>query len=164
MRQPDYIPDETIPTSFNPAAGSKWASTGLFSTVAGEAERTRQAQAAEAERTRQAQLAEAEKTRRMQAEQARRAQQLQLATAQKTQRMGNVNTMMGMLSQAPDLYGQQVSVKTPDPVNIRGAYDWSSIFGSPAQEKMFVTPYAGGGAVRSDVDTVNDELINLLRG
>jgi hypothetical protein len=164
MRQPDYIPDETIPTSFNPATGSKWAPTGLFASQAAEADRVIAAQAAEAERIRQAQAAEAERIRQAQATQAQNAQRLQLATAKRGERMGNLNTMMGMMSQAPDLYGQQVSVATPDPVNIRGAYDWSSIFGSPAQEKMFVTPYAKGGAVRNDMDDVNDELLKLLGG
>jgi hypothetical protein len=139
------------------AAGSKWAPTGLFAQQAEEAERTRQAQAAEAARIRQAQ-----------------AQQ-----AQRTQRMGNINSMMGMLTQAPDIGGQQVTVKAPDPAKIGYIYDWSSIFANPAQEKMFVTPFsqpqpaqqrpmgfgfAQGGAVRGELDDVNDELLKMLKG
>ena len=111
------------------------------------------AAAADAERTRQAQAAEAERTR-----------QANAAAALKTQRMGNLNTLMGMLGQAPDLAGQQVTVKAPDPAKIGYIYDWSSIFANPSQEKMFATPYAQGGAVRSEVDDVNDELLKLLRG
>ena len=143
--------------SWAPAAGTVWGPTGLFAEQAAEAERTRQAQAAEAERTRQ--------------------QQRQLA--QRTQRMGNVNTMMGMLSQAPDIGGQQVTVKAPDPAKIGYIYDWNSIFANPAQEKMFVTPFsqpqpaqqrpmgfgfAQGGAVRGELDDVNDELLKMLKG
>jgi hypothetical protein len=130
-QEPGYTPDTDTPFAFNPATGSKWAPTGVFSTIADEAERTRQAQA---------------------------------AAALKTQRMGNVNTMMGMLMQSPDLGGQQVSVKTPDPAKIGYIYDWSSIFANPSQEKMFASPYAKGGAVRSDLDDVNDELLKMLRG
>lgn len=144
-QQPGYVPDTDTPFAFDPAAGSKWASTGVFRTVAEEAEATRQAQAAEAERTRQAQA----------------------AAALKTQRMGNLNSMMGMLMQAPDVGGQQVTVKAPDPAKIGYIYDWSSIFANPSQEKMFASPYGGfakGGAVRSEVDDVNDELLKLLRG
>ena len=149
--------------SWPPTAGTVWGPTGLFAQQAEEAERTRQAQAAEAERTRQAQ-----------------AQQ-----AQRTQRMGNINSMMGMLMQAPDVGGQQVTVKAPDPAKIGYIYDWSSIFANPAQEKMFVTPFsqpqptqpmmpmqqrpmgfgfAQGGAVRGELDDVNDELLKMLKG
>jgi hypothetical protein len=142
---------------WSPAAGTVWGPTGLFAAQAEEAERTRQAQAAEAERTRQAQ-----------------AQQ-----ALRTQRMGNINTMMGMLMQAPDIAGQQVTVKAPDPAKIGYIYDFNSIFANPAQERMFVTPFsqpqptqqrpmgfgfAQGGAVRSELDDVNDELLKMLKG
>jgi hypothetical protein len=152
-----YQPDTDTPFAFTPAAGSKWAPTGLFATQAEEAERTRRAQAEEAERTRRAQ-AEA---------------------AQRTQRMGNVNTMLSMLMQAPDIAGQQVTVKAPDPAKIGYIYDFNSIFANPAQERMFVTPFsqsqpaqqrpmgfgfAQGGAVRSELDDVNDELLKMLKG
>jgi hypothetical protein len=144
-QQPGYVPDTDTPFAFDPATGSKWAPTGVFRTVAEEAEATRQAQAAEAERTRQAQA----------------------AAALKTQRMGNINALTGMLMQSPDAGGQQVTVKAPDPAKIGYIYDWSSIFANPSQEKMFASPYGGfakGGAVRSEVDDVNDELLKLLRG
>ena len=111
------------------------------------------AAAADAERTRRAQAAEAERTR-----------QANAAAALKTQRMGNINSMMGMLGQAPDAGGQQVTVKAPDPTKIGYIYDFNSIFANPAQEKMFVSPYAQGGVVRNDIDDVNDELLKLLKG
>jgi predicted DNA binding CopG/RHH family protein len=127
------------------AAGSKWAPTGVFKTVADEAERTRQANAAAALRT----------------------QQANAAAALRTQRMGNINTMMGMLGQAPDVGGQQVTAKTPDPAKIGYIYDFNSIFANPAQEKMFASPYgafAQGGVVRNDTDDINDELLKMLKG
>ena len=86
-QQPDYKPDTNDPFTYNPAAGSKWAATGVFKTVQDEAEATRQAQAAEAEKTRQAQA----------------------ASALKTQRMGNINNLVNMLGQAGDTGGQQVT-------------------------------------------------------
>ena len=150
--QPDF--------RFTPAAGSMWAPTGLFATQAAESERIIAAQAAEAEKTRQAQAAEAEKLRQEQINQANLTRQAQQAAALRTQRMGNINTMMGMLTQAPDITGQQVTVKPADPAKIGYMYDWSSIFANPAQEKMFVSPYAQGGTVQD----VNDELLNILRG
>lgn len=133
QQEPGYVPGAEAPFTFAPAAGSKWAPTGVFDAVAQEAAKTR-------------------------------ANQAQAALT--TQRMGNLNTMMSMLSQAPDIGGQQVTVKAPDPAKIGYIYDWSSIFANPAQEKMFATPYAQGGAVRTDddVDYVNDELLKMLRG
>jgi hypothetical protein len=136
-----YKPDANDPFKYDPAAGSKWARTGVFKTVADEAEATRQAQAAEAERTRQAQA----------------------ATALKTQRMGNLNNMLNMLGQAEDTGGQQVTVKAADPAKIGYVYDFNSIFANPSQEKMFVSPYAGGGLVDGSED-VNDELLKILKG
>ena len=114
------------------------------------------AAAADAERTRQAQAAEAERTRRAAAQ-----------NAAVQARLGNVNTLMGVLAQAPDASGQQVTVKAADPAKIGYIYDWSSIFANPSQEKMFASPYgayAKGGVVRDEVDEVNDELLKLLRG
>ena len=150
--QPDF--------RFTPAAGSMWAPTGLFAAQASEADRVIAAQAAEADRTRQAQAAEAEKLRQEQINQANLTRQAQQASALRTQRMGNINTMQGMLAQAPDIMGQQVTVKPADPAKIGYTYDWGSIFANPSQEKMFVTPYAQGGTVQD----VNDELLNILRG
>lgn len=149
---------------WTPAAGTVWAPTGLFAEQAAEAERTRQAQAAEAERTRRAQA----------------------DAALKTQRMGNINTMLGMLAQSPDIAGRQVTVKAPDPTRIGYIYDFNSIFANPAQEQMFVTPFSQpqrplttptmpgvqrrpmgfteGGQVRNELDDVNDELLKMLKG
>jgi hypothetical protein len=140
-QQPDYKPDTDDPFKYNPATGTKWAPTGVFKTVADEAEATRQAQAAEAEKTRQAQA----------------------ASALKTQRMGNINTLTSMLGQAGDTGGQQVTVKAADPAKIGYIYDWNSIFANPSQEKMFVSPFAQGGMVDGS-DDVNEELLKILKG
>ena len=150
--QPNYIPDrdEAI---YNPAATSKWAPTGIYAEVEEEAAKTRAAQATEAAKIRQVQAAEAARTRAAGA-----------AAAAKTQRMGNINTLQNMMMQAPDTGGQQVSVATPDAANIGYVYDWGSIFANPSQQKMFTTPYARGGAVRNDLDDVNDELLKLMGG
>lgn len=147
-QQPGYIPDPNQPDlgqpdpnqpfKFLPAPGSKWAPTGIF----GEIGTTQRLVMDEAARTRAAN------------EQA----------ALKTQRLGNLNTMMQMLGQAGDAGGQQVTVKAADPSKIGYIYDWSSIFANPSQEQLFVTPYAQGGAVRSEMDDVNDELLKFLRG
>jgi hypothetical protein len=137
-QQPDYKPDPNQPFRFDPAAGTKWAPTGVFGEIGNLERRTIE----EAERTRQAQ------------EQA----------ALKTQRLGNLNTMMQMLGQSGDVGGQQVTVKAADPAKIGYIYDWSSIFANPSQQQMFVTPYAQGGAVRGELDEVNDELLKFLRG
>ena len=139
-------------TPFAPSAGTKWAPTGVFKTVAEEAAATRQAAADEAERTRVAAAADAEKTRAAQA-----------AGALKTQRMGNLNAMTSMLGQAGDTGGQQVTVKAADPAKIGYIYDWNSIFANPSQEKMFASPFAQGGMVDGS-DDVNDELLKLLKG
>jgi len=136
-----YKPDTDDPFKYDPAAGSKWARTGVFKTVADEAEATRKAQADEAERTRQAQA----------------------AAALKTQRMGNLNTLTSMLGQAEDTKGQQVTVKAADPAKIGYIYDWNSIFANPSQEKLFASPFAQGGMVDGPED-VNEELLKILKG
>ena len=83
-----------------------------------------------------------------------------------TQQKGNVNTLLQMLGQAPDVGGQQVTVKAPDPLQLGYVYDIAgpSIFATPQQQQMFVTPYtpfAQGGAVEDDV---TDALLRILRG
>ncbi len=137
-QQPDYKPDPNQPFRFLPAPGTKWSPTGVFGEI-GDLQRLTIDEAA---RTRAAN------------EQA----------ALKTQRLGNLNTMMQMLGQAGDAGGQQVTVKAADPAKIGYIYDWSSIFANPSQQQLFVTPYAQGGAVRSEMDDVNDELLKFLRG
>ena len=137
---------------FAPAAGSKWAATGIYGTIAESEAAQQKAIAEEAEKTRAANAATAAANRNAAARQ-----------AQQTQRMGNLNTMMGMLMQAPDIGGQQVTVKPADPAKIGYVYDWSSIFANPTQQKMFTSPfgsYAEGGMVEDDV---NAELIKMLR-
>ena len=62
--------------------------------------------------------------------------------------------------QAPDAMGQQVTVKQPDPLNLRYLYDFSSIFANPQQAGMFPSPYAKGGQVQ---DTT-DKLLNIIGG
>jgi predicted Zn-dependent protease with MMP-like domain len=137
-QQPDYKPDPNQPFRFDPAAGTKWAPTGVFGEIGDLERRTIE----EAERTRQANA----------------------QAALKTQRLGNLNTMMQMLGQAGDAGGQQVTVKAADPAKIGYIYDWSSIFANPSQQQLFASPYAQGGAVRGEVDDVNDELLKILRG
>lgn len=78
-----------------------------------------------------------------------------------TQQKANVNTLMQMLAGAPDIAGQQVTVKAPDPARIGYIYDWSSIFANPQQQRMFVTPYAQGGVVEDD--DVTAELLRIIR-
>lgn len=136
-----YKPDPDDPFKYDPAAGSKWARTGVFRTIEDEAVATRRAQADEAERTRQAQA----------------------AAAVKTQRLGNLNTLTSMLGQAEDTKGQQVTVKQADPAKIGYVYDFNSIFANPSQEKMFVSPFAEGGMVDGSED-INDELLKILKG
>jgi hypothetical protein len=137
-QQPGYIPDPNQPFKFLPTPGSKWAPTGIFGEVAD--------------------------TQRLTMEEAARTRAAQEQAALKTQRLGNLNTMMQMLGQAGDVGGQQVTVKAADPSKIGYIYDWSSIFANPSQQQMFVTPYAQGGAVRGEMDEVNDELLKILRG
>jgi hypothetical protein len=140
-QEPDYKPNTDTPFTYNPAAGSKWAPTGVFKTIAEEAAATRQSGIDEAEKTRQANA----------------------AAALKTQRMGNINQMMNMLGQAGDTTGQQVTVKAADPAKIGYIYDWNSIFANPSQANMFVSPYAKGGLVDGS-DDVNEELLKILKG
>ena len=58
--------------------------------------------------------------------------------------------------QAPDAMGQQVTVKTPDPLNLDYIYDFSSIFATPQQAAMFPSPYAKGGQVENTTDKLLD--------
>jgi hypothetical protein len=137
---------------FAPAAGSKWAATGIYGTLDANSAAAQKAIAEEAEATRAANARLASANRNAAAQQ-----------AQRTQRMGNLNTMMGMLGQSNDIGGQQVTVKPSDPAKIGYMYDFGSIFANPTQEKMFASPYgnyAEGGMVEDDV---NAELIKMLR-
>jgi hypothetical protein len=62
--------------------------------------------------------------------------------------------------QAPDAAGQQVTVKTPDPLQLRYLYDFSSIFANPSQQALFPSPYAKGG----QVEDTTDKLLNIIGG
>ena len=139
-------------SAFSPATNSKWAATGVYSTLEANDAAAQKAIAGEAERTRQANANLAAANRNAATRQ-----------AQRTQRMGNINTMMGMLGQSNDIGGQQVTVKPSDPAKIGYMYDFESIFANPTQEKMFASPYgsyAQGGMVEDDI---NAELIKMLR-
>ena len=117
--------------------------------------------------TQQAISAAAAATQAKAAAEAERTRQANAQTALQTQRMGNLNTLLGMVTQAPDVTGQQVTVKAADPSKIGYIYDWNSIFANPSQEKMFVSPYGGfaaGGTVDADIFDANEELLKILRG
>jgi hypothetical protein len=87
------------------------------------------------------------------------------------------------LAEAEDMFNQmtatqQVSVKTPDPMNIDYLYDFNSIFANPSQEGLFGSPYgnsrqaantpmqplnrASGFAKGGQVEDENDRLLRLL--
>jgi hypothetical protein len=140
---PPGAPEGTVGeiAPFLPAATSRWAPTGLFGELASGQAALQKQIADEAEATRAANQ----------------------AAALRNQRMGNLNTMMQMLGQSPDVAGQQVTVKAPDPLKLGYVYDWGSIFANPQQEKMFATPYAEGGPVKDPLAT-NSELLKILRG
>jgi dihydrofolate reductase len=110
-----------------PGAGSIWAPSGIYAQLATLQQQSAQQAAA------------------------------QLQATQTAQRQANFGQMLNLLSQQPDISGQKVTVKPPDPARIGYTYDWSSIFATPGQEKLFASPFAEGGQV--DVD----ELINILR-
>ena len=114
---------------FTPAAGSRWAPTGVFGQI----------QQSQQELSNQLSQGLAGLNQRMMT----------------GQRQANMGSMMNLLSQAGDIRGQQVQVKAPDPAKIGYVYDFSSIFANPAQQQMFVTPYAEGGSV--------DDILDILR-
>jgi hypothetical protein len=100
-----------------------------------------------------AQAAQAEQAAAGRAAQAQIAADQRAMVAKKQQQQ---NTLFNLLSQAPDAGGQRVDVKTPEAAKIGYAYDWSSIFANPQQEKMFMTPYAKGGRVKTLADEINE--------
>jgi hypothetical protein len=138
---------------FQPPPESIWAPTGLYAQVPSGGG------AAPADLTGlQDQLAAAEAARQAQARQTQAA----LRTSQQRQ---NVSQLYNFLQMEPGFgpsggagTGQ---VKAPDPAKIGYIYDWSSIFANPQQERMFISPYAEGGAVEYEV---TDELLKILRG
>lgn len=103
-------------TEWNPAEGTTWAPTGLY-----------------------AKEAEAEAARVL-------AAQTAAKTAATNQKKTQFSQMMNMVLGAPDVAGQKVEVKTPDPARINYVYDFSSIFANPQQAGLFASPY---GAVNT---------------
>ena len=79
---------------------------------------------------------------------------------QTNQRMRNVSDLRNLLMQQQDLYGQQVTVRTPDPMRINYLYDFSSIFATPQQAALFPSPYAKGG----QVEDTTDKLLSIIGG
>ena len=70
------------------------------------------------------------------------------------------NKFLQLLLDAEDAGGQQVSVKGADPLQLGYLYDFNSIFATPNQENMFLSPYAEGGKVES----TTDKLLKLIGG
>ena len=77
-------------------------------------------------------------------------------------RQTRTNTLLSLLNAGAGGSGQQQEVKSVDPARIGYVYDigGESIFATPQQERMFVTPYASGG----QVDNTTDALLRLLEG
>ena len=50
--------------------------------------------------------------------------------------------LVDLIRQAGDAQGQQVSVSTPDPMDINYLYDFNSIFANPSQAGLFASPYS----------------------
>lgn len=163
-------PETGLPTFlFNPAAGSRWAPTGLY--------------------------AEQLKTQAQQAATAKAA----AIKAETAQKQSNFNTLLGMVMSAPDAGGQQVTVNQAPLTEIKNIYDWSSIFATPQQAGLFPSPYgqvnvfgqspqaqpglaglgalggqqqqfkfAEGGMISNDIEVGSggnvDDLLNILKG
>jgi DNA-binding Lrp family transcriptional regulator len=141
------------------AAESKFAPTGLYAqqyqTQVQQALNTQQQLEAELETRRQQEL-----QYQQQLDTQRQIEQNIQTQLQTNQQQANVGALWNLLAQQEDLYGQKVDVKTPDPLQLRYIYDFSSIFATPQQAAMFPSPYAKGG----QVEAVNDTLLELLRG
>lgn len=90
----------------------------------------------------------------------------QAAKAKTAQQQSQFGQLMGMLFQAPDIAGQQVAVKTPDPAKIGYIYDFSSIFANPSQASMMPSPYGPMNAVapKQPQQAANQPLFQLASG
>ena len=85
----------------------------------------------------------------------------QLQTQMQTnQQLRNVSDLRNLLMQQSDIGGQQVAVRTPDPMRINYLYDFSSIFANPSQSSLFPSPYAKGG----QVEDTTDKLLRIIGG
>ena len=77
--------------------------------------------------------------------------------------MADVLAEIELANETPS-YGvglQQVKVETPDPAQIDYFYDFSSIFATPEQEKLFTSPY---GTYNNRKEDSTDELLRLVGG
>lgn len=167
-------PETGLPTFlFAPAAGSRWAPTGLY--------------------------AEQLETQKQQAATAKAAAVKAAQTAETAKKQSNFNTLLGMIMQSPDVGGQQVTVQQSPLTEIKNIYDFSSIFATPQQAAMFPSPYgqvnvfgqspqaqpgmaglgalggqqqqfkfAEGGMIGNDIEVGDggnvDDLLNILKG
>ena len=96
-------------------------------------------------------------------DQATQTRDLVTSEAERTRLEGIAGDLLGILEPS-DITGRKVTVDTPDPARIGYLYDFSSIFATPQQEGMFVSPYGGqrGYAKGGTVLDINDELLKLL--
>jgi hypothetical protein len=86
-------------------------------------------------------------------------QNIQTNIEQEAARAG-LRDFLGMAMASPDMGGQQVTVKTPDPMQLNYLYDFSSIFANPTQQNLFPSPYAKGG----QVEDTTDKLLRIIGG
>jgi hypothetical protein len=86
-------------------------------------------------------------------------QNIQTNIEQEAVRAG-LRDFLGMAMASPDMGGQQVTVKTPDPMRLNYLYDFSSIFANPTQQNLFPSPYAKGG----QVEDTTDKLLRIIGG
>jgi hypothetical protein len=86
-------------------------------------------------------------------------QNIQTNIEQEAVRAG-LRDFLGMAMESPDMGGQQVTVKTPDPMRLNYLYDFSSIFANPTQQNLFPSPYAKGG----QVEDTTDKLLRIIGG
>jgi hypothetical protein len=86
-------------------------------------------------------------------------QNIQTNIEQEAVRAG-LRDFLGMAMASPDMGGQQVTVKTPDPMQLNYLYDFSSIFANPTQQNLFPSPYAKGG----QVEDTTDKLLRIIGG
>ena len=86
-------------------------------------------------------------------------QNIQTNIEQEAVRAG-LRDFLGMAMESPDMGGQQVTVKTPDPMQLNYLYDFSSIFANPTQQNLFPSPYAKGG----QVEDTTDKLLRIIGG
>ena len=132
-------------------AGTRWAPTGVYGEIAGLGR----------DLTRQ--LEEQELARQAAAEEAERAAQGRFQAQQQQQRR---QQFANMLMQPGGMTPQMVQVKTPDVLKLgpqyTGIYDTAgSIFRSPEQEKLFMSPY---GQFFDGGEVTEDELLEIVRG